>query len=330
MLSDGNLSFTYDAVNRLKTVSSNGVLLVTNFYDAKSRRMKKVAPEATTTFFYDGWNLVEERIAYPNGATSTIHYYWGKDLSGTLQGAGGVGGLLYLTIDGVPFVPSYDNIGNITRYLDANGNTVAQYIYDAFGDTLSQSGTMCDVFRHRFSTKYYDAETGLYYYGCRFYSPSLLRWLNRDPISEQGGINLYSFCLNNALYSIDSFGRDRYMTTFSMDPRKDQWHVGVAVDTWECNNGGWQKTGIITFEFLVDDSAWWKRAGRFVAVAKGIISDSNGLNLVEPFTLPSTPEQDIAMLNQMINDQRNPPLYNVFFNNCIHWATTAIDYGMDR
>jgi hypothetical protein len=92
MLTDGALSFTYDAASRLKTVSSNGVTLVTNFYDAKSRRVKKVTPNATTTFFYDDWNLVEERIAYADNTTSTIRYYWGKDLSGTLQGAGGVGG----------------------------------------------------------------------------------------------------------------------------------------------------------------------------------------------------------------------------------------------
>ena len=207
MLSDGNLSFTYDAANRLKTVSSNGVLLVTNFYDAKSRRVKKEAQESTTTFFYAGWNLVEERISYTNGTSSTIHYYWGKDLSGTLQGAGGVGGLLYLTIDGVPYVPDYDNIGNITRYLDENGNVVAQYTYDAFGGTLSQSGTMCDVFRHRFSTKYLDIETSLYYYGYRFYRPNLGRWLNRDPIEEKGSVNIYAFCANNPIANYDRDGR---------------------------------------------------------------------------------------------------------------------------
>ena len=77
----GDWTYTYDAANRLKTVSSNGVLLVTNFYDAKSRRVKKVTPDATMTFFYDGWNLVEERISYTNGTSSTIHYFWGKDLS---------------------------------------------------------------------------------------------------------------------------------------------------------------------------------------------------------------------------------------------------------
>ena len=179
MLSDGTYDFSYDAANRLKTASTNGVVVITNFYDAKSRRVKKVTSEATTIFFYDDRNLIEERIAYTNGTTSTIRYYWGKDLSGTLQSAGGVGGLLYMTIDGTIYIPCYDNIGNISRYLDANANTVAQYTYDAFGNALSQSGTMCDVFRHRFSTKYFDIESGLYCYGYRFYSPLLMRWLNR-------------------------------------------------------------------------------------------------------------------------------------------------------
>jgi YD repeat-containing protein len=158
MLSDGILSFTYDAASRLKTVASNGVTLVTNFYDAKSRRVKKVTANATTTFFYDDWNLVEERIAYADNTSSTIRYYWGKDLSGALQGAGGVGGLLWLTIDGAIYIPCYDNNGNVTRYLNASGGTMARYSYDAFGRLIARAGRRASFFRHRFSTKYFDAE----------------------------------------------------------------------------------------------------------------------------------------------------------------------------
>ena len=225
-----NLIPAYDARSRLASVCdaayTNGEwktgLLVSNRYDHVGRRVKKITRESETTFFYDGWNLVEERIAYTNGNTSTIHYYWGKDLSGTLQGAGGVGGLLYLTVStsniepqtpnsSTPnlqlYIPCYDNNGNITRYLDANGSTVAQYTYDAFGNLLDKSGLMCDTFRHRFSTKYYDAETGLYYYGYRFYCPWLMRWLTCDPIEEKGGVNLYSFCANNGICKFDNDGR---------------------------------------------------------------------------------------------------------------------------
>jgi RHS repeat-associated protein len=65
---------------------------------------------------------------------------------------------------------------------------------------------MADVFRMRFSTKCYDPENGLYYYGYRFYSPALMRWLNRDPIDEAGGLNLYEFCGNCSICFYDALG----------------------------------------------------------------------------------------------------------------------------
>ena len=80
-------------------------------------------------------------------------------------------------------------------------------LYDDFGRTISRSGSMADFFRMRFSTKYFESETGLYYYGYRFYSPALMRWLNRDPIEENGGMNLYGFCGNNAMWRFDKDGR---------------------------------------------------------------------------------------------------------------------------
>ena len=222
LLSDGVRTFAYDAANRLRAVSTNGVPLVENFYDAKSRRVRKVTREAAATFFYDGWNLVEERVAYANGRTSTIRYHWGKDLSGTLQGAGGVGGLLCLTIDGMTYIPCYDANGNVTRYLDADGNTVARYTYGAFGNIVSQSGPLAGFFRHRFSTKYYDAETGLYYYGYRFYHPALMRWLNRDPLEEEGGNNLYLFCNNSSIRVIDSDGRWTWSEESAINELRDK------------------------------------------------------------------------------------------------------------
>jgi RHS repeat-associated protein len=57
-----------------------------------------------------------------------------------------------------------------------------------------------------FSTKYYDWETGFYYYGYRFYDPVTGRWPNRDPIEELGGINLYAYVGNNPINYIDPFG----------------------------------------------------------------------------------------------------------------------------
>jgi RHS repeat-associated protein len=149
----------------------------------------------TVTNFYDGWNLVRE-VEVRGIITNIIEYVWDKDLSGSFQGAGGVGGLLYEKRNGAIYIPFQDAYGNIMGYWDTNGTIVAEYTYDAFGKTISQSGIMSDVFRHRFSTKYLDAETGFYYYGYRYYFPQLRCWLNRDPLEEEGGNNLYVFCLN--------------------------------------------------------------------------------------------------------------------------------------
>ena len=78
--------------------------------------------------------------------------------------------------------------------------------YDAFGNAISQSGPLADFFRHRFSTKYFDPETGLYYYGYRFYHPGLMRWLNRDPLEEDGGLNLYAASGNSIIFAYDVLG----------------------------------------------------------------------------------------------------------------------------
>ena len=208
----GGLTFAYDSGSRLTSVSSNGVVIAAYGYDAFDRRVRKVTPEAETTFVYDGWNLVLEEVAHTNGAVDRIEYVWGKDLSGTLDGAGGVGGLLYLKHNGAIYIPLYDANGSVIGYLDAAGNLVATFAYDAFGNRIEQSNnpnnrTIEQFLRFRYSTKYLDPESGLYYYGYRFYSPVLARWLTRDPIEEQGGINLYAFCGNNGVGLYDVNGQ---------------------------------------------------------------------------------------------------------------------------
>jgi len=60
----------------------------------------------------------------------------------------------------------------------------------------------------RFSTKFQDDETGLLYYGFRYYDPSTGRWNSRDPVDEWGGMNLFGFVSNNALSNCDKLGRE--------------------------------------------------------------------------------------------------------------------------
>ncbi len=77
------------------------------------------------------------------------------------------------------------------------------------GNNVSATGALAADNPYRFSTKPIDDDVGvpLYYYGYRFYDPVMGRWLNRDPIEEQGGLNLYGMVGNNALGHFDTDGR---------------------------------------------------------------------------------------------------------------------------
>jgi RHS repeat-associated protein len=86
----------------------------------------------------------------------------------------------------------------------------ASYRYDPYGNTISSSGGLASANVYRFSSKEIHVNSGLYYYGYRFYAPNLQRWLNRDPIDENGGINLYGFVLNGPIATIDPDGRDMF------------------------------------------------------------------------------------------------------------------------
>jgi len=143
-----------------------------------------------------------------------VTYTRGNDLSGTLQGAGGIGGLLARMdhgrmIAGDPSAHAYyhcDGNGNITALVDTNGFVVARYQYDPYGNLLGMSGPLADANSYRFSSKEWCANSGLYYYGFRYYEPNLQRWPNRDPIGEFGGLNLYSYVFNNSVNFLDRLG----------------------------------------------------------------------------------------------------------------------------
>jgi RHS repeat-associated protein len=212
---NANSTLVWDAENRLTRTTVAGV--TTSYkYDAQSRRIAKIAgttaTSAATLYLYDAWNCIAEySSSFLPTPTSTLKKtrLWGTDLSGTPQGAGGVAGLLcesQISNSQISnYHPTYDGNGNISEYLTATGTIAAHFEYDPFGNTVVNTDTG-NLFTYRFSTKSRDQETGLYYYGYRFYDPMTGRWPSRDPIEESGGKNLYGFLENNSINQIDLLG----------------------------------------------------------------------------------------------------------------------------
>jgi RHS repeat-associated protein len=225
---DGLWTYTWDAENRLTKVESvsslpNAAKRRLEFgYDHQGRRIwSKISTNngsyvvsRNTRFVYDGWNLVAELNATNNAPQRT--YLWGNDLSGTLDGAGGIGGLVAIRDHGAGtyHFTCYDGNGNVMALVNAGDQSIsAQYEYSPFGELIRATGPMARANPFRFSTKYWDEETGLVYYGYRYYSPMLGRWIGRDTIEEQGGNNLYAFVGNDAVCWIDARGQAAMLDT---------------------------------------------------------------------------------------------------------------------
>jgi RHS repeat-associated protein len=203
-------------------------------YDVDGRRISKrvwlgvVNPEnagavnwqlrLNRRFGYDDWDMVAEFAGdAPDQAftsmTRVAGYAWGLDISETLSGVGGVGGIVAqwrAPSDDSPatlWLPCYDGNGNVTEIVAAGAGTVGgQWEYSAFGETVTLDGAAAAAMPFRFSTKYTDGETGLVYYGYRYYAPELGRWLGRDPIGERGGVNLFGMVRNDGVGRVDRLG----------------------------------------------------------------------------------------------------------------------------
>jgi RHS repeat-associated protein len=104
------------------------------------------------------------------------------------------------------YFPTYDGNGNISEYLSISGTVESHYEYDPFGTLTRLTRSNSTRFQYRFSTKPRDINTGLYYYGYRWYDPLTGRWPSRDPIEESGGLNLYGFVGNDVVNGMDRWG----------------------------------------------------------------------------------------------------------------------------
>ena len=160
-------------------------------------------------FIYDGWLLVQVRDGSNN---VLLTYTRGLDLSGSLAGAGGIGGLLARTDGNGSTFYHADGAGNITALMDGQQNMAARYMYSAFGRSVGQWGPMAPVNHIMFSSKehFLNAED-IYDYGGRDWFTRPGRWGSRDPMGESGDLNLYRGMFNSPLNVVDRDGDDNYL-----------------------------------------------------------------------------------------------------------------------
>jgi RHS repeat-associated protein len=200
-LTDGLRTTTWDAKNRLKTVTRNGTTTRWD-YDYRDRRVREYSYTAGTTsgstyttpsklYIWSGTDIIQERSG-ANAITRT-HY-----MGGFSDGATATSGTKYQTLT--------DHLGNIREVLTTTGTLAARYDYSAYQGpvavgTATVTPTFLTIGRYQNHTA-----SGLQLALYRAYDPALGRWINEDPIQERGGVNLYGFVGNRPTIRIDKRG----------------------------------------------------------------------------------------------------------------------------
>jgi RHS repeat-associated protein len=190
LTSDGTRTLEWDSLNRLTAVTS-GSHRSEFTYNGLSQRAKIVEKEngnvtSTKQFIWcpgepqpceerDANNSVTKRY-YPQGMQvgSTNYYY------------------------------TRDHLGSIREMTDGSGLIHARYGYDPYGRLTKISGDLNSDFTY--AGYYNHSPSGLYTTLNRFYDPDLGRWINRDPIGEDGGLNLYRYVNNEPIGLVDPAG----------------------------------------------------------------------------------------------------------------------------
>ena len=230
---DGTLNYQYDALNRLIAVNrvSDGAAIAAYVYDAMNRRVRKTItngglagniPNGTTDSCWLGWQTMEERNPYGGSGstdTPTKEYIWGTHIDECIQ--------IHLLVPAGPqqlaigvYYPLQDTLYRTMALANSSGTPVEAYDTDAYGNTIIFTGPGPDntwFTDDDTQSSYgandiiycgyrYDAETENYYVRNRYYSPTLGRWLTRDPIGYRGGINLYGYVDSSPVGNVDAEG----------------------------------------------------------------------------------------------------------------------------
>lgn len=195
---DGQYIYSYNKFDQLvSTKTLAGSTVATYQYDDQGRRTSKTTGGQTTNYHYgEGINVLFETDA---AGTITAEYIYDPE-----------GYPLVMSKGGQNYYYTYNMLKEITGLTNASGIVVATYSYDAWGNILSQSGSMAAANPIRYKGYQYDDETKLYYLIARYYQPAEGVFLSVDP---EGGDtddpktqNGYAYASSNPVMYTDPDG----------------------------------------------------------------------------------------------------------------------------
>jgi RHS repeat-associated protein len=223
-------SYYYDAAERLTEVKENGTPIAQYHYDPFGRRISKTVNGQTTYFQYSDEGLIAE---YTGTGTQTVVYgYWPEGNWQTHP--------LYKWESNNYYYYHNDHLGTPQRLTNQQGKISWMGEYEAFGvikETITQIQNP-----HRFPGQYHDTETNLYQNYYRDYNPTTGRYIERDPIGLDGGINVYVYTQSRPIVFSDFLGLS---TEEQCDPSPPDCQDKCLMD----NYGGMYDTAMSALPF---------------------------------------------------------------------------------
>ena len=183
------LDLAWNLQGELVSVSTNGVFAEGYAYDPMGRRISTTDANGTVYHAYDGIHCVADLA--PDG-TLLRSYTWGSGVDNLLAVT------LYSATETNTLYAVTDPLGTVHALVGTNGVPAVTYAYDLWGNPLSVSGdeTLASL-RFTWQGREYSRATALYNFRARWYDPAAGRWLSKDPIGLEGGLNLYEAFGNN-------------------------------------------------------------------------------------------------------------------------------------
>jgi RHS repeat-associated protein len=217
MITRGLQTLAWDIDNRVTSISIQGGGTTYMEYDYTGQRVKKNAPTGITLYPFAGVEID------PNGVMTKYIRIGVENVAskkGTQQ-------LFYHN----------DHLGSVNVITDINGYEVQRNEYDPWGSVSKAVGNIDPT--HRFTGKELDPETGLYYYGGRYYDPEISRFVSPDPFvpepDDPQSLNRYSYVLNNPQMYIDPSGYSFWSSIFGFF-KKIVGYIVAAVVTFVTEN----------------------------------------------------------------------------------------------